>query len=534
MAENENIHNNEHHKEDGHHHSHHHHRHHHYLMDIDHEHSHSHSHSSSKDKKEKKERKVHKKIDLSEKPLAVWVIVATYVIAMLFLILMPHNVFVSDKHSISKWTAVSTCLSFTSIGSVLYLMRDRMTSSKTETKVKKAVKGATQVIASSGLIILLIFAVTNVSIVKKNFQNPDSGYITRGELEAFLDEYKMKGSDTESDRITLTMPEVVNIAPEALNNVIKDDSGRIVDEIVNQFRSEARIDVGYPATISFTIEQSLAENISYITVEVSENENLENSRLFTLEAQDRSVDVYHLKTGTKYYYRVNAFLSTEGNMNVRHRSGSFETAVTPRFLSIDGVRNVRDIGGWMKTEDGKAIKQGILYRGTEIDGQVQAEYKATEIGIADMKNILGIKSDFDLRAYNKSNPLGVEHKAFAIPAYEGIFKEAGKEKVKILFSELANPVNYPVYMHCTYGTDRTGVMMYLLELMLGVDEESATKDYEFSSMFIRGISREKLFPVITELETYEGRTMQEKVRSYLKSCGVTEEEMEAIKSILLQ
>lgn len=533
MADNEIKKNNEHHKDDRHHgEHHHHHRHHHYLMDIDHEHSHS--HSSSHSKKEKKERKVLKKIDLSEKPLAVWVVVATFIVGVLALILMPHNVFISETQSISKWTAVSVCFSFASIGGVLYLMRDRMTTSKADSRIKKAVKGLTQIIASSGLIILLIFAVTNVAVVSRNAHNPDSGYITKGELEAFLDEYKMKSNDSETERITLNTPEVVNIAPEALNNVITDESGRIVDEILNQFRSEARIDVGYPATISFTIEQSLADSISYITVEVSEDENLANSRLFTLESSDRSVDVYHLKTGTKYYYRVNAFLSNGGDMNVRNRSGSFETDVTPRILSIDGVRNVRDIGGWMKTEDGRSIKQGLLFRGTEIDGQVEPEYKATADGIADMKSVLGIKSDFDLRAYNTSNPLEVEHKAFAIPAYEGIFKDAGKEKVKILFSELANPVNYPIYMHCTHGTDRTGVMMYLLELMLGVDEESATKDYEFSSMFIRGITRDKLFPVITELDTYEGRSMQEKVRAYLKSCGVTEEDMESIKAILLQ
>lgn len=533
MAENENRNNTEHHSEEGHHHHHHHHhhRHHHqYLMDIDGERSKSHS---SHGKKEKKERKVLKKIDLSEKPLAAWLVLVTFIMAMIFLILMPHNVFISSGYAISKWTAVSVCFSFTSMGSVLYLMREKFTSSKTEGRVKKAIKGATQVVSSMGLVLLMVFAVTNVSVISRNAQNGDDSYITKGELEALLDEYSMKSADTESDRITLTTPEYINLAPEALSSVMNDTSGRVVDEILEQFRGGSRIDAGYPAKISFTIEQSLADSISYITVEVSEHENLADSRLFTLNADERNVDVNHLKTGTKYYYRVNAFLSDEGGMNVRNRSGYFETTKTPRILSIDGVRNVRDIGGWMKTEDGREIKQGLLYRGTEIDGMVEPNYKATEAGLEDMKNILGIKSDFDLRAHNTSNPLGVMHRAFAIPAYEGIFKDAGKEKVKILFEQLADPVNYPIYMHCTHGTDRTGVMMYLLQLMLGVDEESVTKDYEFSSMFIKGITREKLFPVITELDTYEGRSIQDKVRNYLKSCGITEEDMETIKSILL-
>ena len=521
-----------------HHHHHHRHSHHSYLMDIDGEREGRHS-SGKKSGKKEKERKVMKKIDLSEKPFAVWIVIATFIIAMLFLILMPAEVLLTNRHSISKWTAVAVCFSFTSIGGVLYLMREKLTSRKTTGKVKNAIKGATLLVVSSGLILLFNFAVSNVSVITSNSFDEESGYITKAELKILLDEYNMSSNaqngGVESDRIQLKVPERVNIAPEALNLALSDTSGRSMDDTFQSFKkSGTRLDVGYPVAIEFAVDQIMADKISYITVEVSENENFDDPRLFTLEADRRSCDVYHLKTGTKYYYRVSLFLSEEGNMNVRNRTGNFTVEETPRILSIDGIRNVRDIGGWLKTEDGRSIKQGLLYRGTELDGMVKEEYKLSAIGKADMLDVLKIKSDFDLRAHNDSNPLGVNQKSFAIPAYEGIFKDAGKNSVRLLFSELSKNTNYPVYLHCTYGCDRTGVMMYLLELILGVDDESAIKEYEFSSMSISGITREYLFPVITGLDAYEGRSIQEKAENYLLSCGVTPEEISAIRDIFLQ
>ena len=104
----------------------------------------------------------------------------------------------------------------------------------------------------------------------------------------------------------------------------------------------------------------------------------------------------------------------------------------------------------------------------------------------------------------------------------------------IVFSVCLVPLTKSRYESNVVATFKNDVAIYLLELMLDIDEESALKEYEFSSMFIKGVTRNTLFPVITELEQYEGRTIQDKVRSYLISCGISEETMESIKTILLE
>ena len=52
----------------------------------------------------------------------------------------------------------------------------------------------------------------------------------------------------------------------------------------------------------------------------------------------------------------------------------------------------------------------------------------------------------------------------------------------------------PVYFHCTYGSDRTGTIAYMLEGLLGVPDEYRTREFELSTFF--GIvSRNRYFSI---------------------------------------
>jgi protein-tyrosine phosphatase len=199
-------------------------------------------------------------------------------------------------------------------------------------------------------------------------------------------------------------------------------------------------------------------------------------------------------------------------------------------MNIDGLVNVRDLGGWV-TADGKTVKQGLLYRGSEIDGIFEEKFKLTAEGLEQMK-ALGIKTDFDLR-HEGENVLEGEHIYYNAIQYEGAFSEKGREAVRKLFADLAEPANYPAYLHCTYGADRTGTMCYLLLGLLGVEDADLKRDYELTAMYYGYVSPEQMGVFIQKINELPGENTQAKVECFLKSAGVTESQMESIRQIFL-
>lgn len=289
-------------------------------------------------------------------------------------------------------------------------------------------------------------------------------------------------------------------------------------------KDEGRLDAQVPVALRLSVKEGSA--ISY-KIELATNDSFANARIYYLESSSGVFDFKHLYTNTTYYYRATVYTRQGTDTAMGH----FKTADTPRILSIDGLSNVRDIGNW-RTDSGKRIKQGLLIRGTEMDAAVESGYHLTNAGLVDMLEIFGIKTDIDLRAETATSKdaLGprVDHKYYDMVQYDGIFTDYGKEKIRMVFADLANPDNYPIYLHCTYGCDRTGTICYLLEALLGVSRDDCLKDYGLSNMNIAYIQS-----VENGLKNYEGDTLKEQVESYLLSCGVSEYQIASIRNIFL-
>lgn len=289
-------------------------------------------------------------------------------------------------------------------------------------------------------------------------------------------------------------------------------------------KDEGRLDAQVPVSLRLSVKEGSA--ISY-KIELATNDSFANAQVYYLESSSGVFDFKHLYANTTYYYRVTVY-TRQGTDTA---TGQFKTADTPRILSIDGLSNVRDIGNW-RTDSGKRIKQGLLIRGTEMDGAVESVYYLTNAGLVDMLEIFGIKTDIDLRAQTATSKdaLGsrVDHKYYDMVQYDGIFTDYGKEKIRMVFADLANPDNYPIYLHCTYGCYRTGTICYLLEALLGVSRGDCLKDYGLSNLNIANIQ-----VIENGLKSYEGDTLKEQVESYLLSCGVSEYQISSIRNIFL-
>ncbi len=267
---------------------------------------------------------------------------------------------------------------------------------------------------------------------------------------------------------------------------------------------------------------------------ISEYADMSNPKQYILEEDNKAINIDNLKTGTKYYYKVHV------GENVY--TGKFETAEGTRYIYIPGVYNTRDIGGYT-TLDGKIVRQGLIIRGTELDGLVEANYFLRQEDREAVQKQFGFVYEMDLResftyseGYVSRLGEGVEHNFYTAPMYGNIFSDINADEVKKVFSDLADPQNYPMYLHCTYGCDRTGTIVYLLQGLLNMPEDEMMREYRMSAFFSPQYTNSARMEVVVEgLEKYKGDTIQEKIENFLKEdIGVTQKEIESIRNILLE
>lgn len=226
----------------------------------------------------------------------------------------------------------------------------------------------------------------------------------------------------------------------------------------------------------------------------------------------------------------------------------------PRFLKAEGVYNFRDCGGW-RTDDGHRIKENMIFRSAGLRASSRSEgglfsqrtkmgaQRVTDAGIATLKRDFKIRTDLELRA--ASEIAGMEGsllapeaqwKTVSFAAYDQIGDQVkGREPFAKVFALFSDRSSYPILMHCSAGADRTGTLTFLLNGLLGISEEDLRRDWE-SSTFSNGdidFSSVQIQRLVDYLNTFRGKTMQERIESYVKSCGIPAEQIAAFRKIMI-
>lgn len=257
---------------------------------------------------------------------------------------------------------------------------------------------------------------------------------------------------------------------------------------LNLVRSESQ-DLSLPKELLFLWRCSGGSLVS-AEVECAEDPQFKTGRLhFPAAESNLSAHVHSLKVGTTYYWHVKG--KDARGQQVESDVRKFLTEPNPpRWVKAEGVSNVRDCGAW-RTKTGQKIRQGLLYRG----GEMNLHMTITENGIRFLDEQIGIKTLLDVRYKDELARLGGNGSAMpdhvrwiSIPffAYAHIFDEGMPQHFAQAFRVLLDEDNLPVYLHCWGGADRTGTFVFLVNAVLGVDEESLLLDYELTSLAIWG------------------------------------------------
>ena len=340
---------------------------------------------------------------------------------------------------------------------------------------------------------------------------------------------KEEASDSTAVSPTVTVDEGVAL-PRFDEEILlcSDEAKQVYDgtmEIANA------VSTGAPYR-PFVFEYQL-DNASGI-LRLSEDSAFADVQEYDLDKEKTSVSIDNLKTGTTYYYQV--------EVAGKQYSGTFQTAASNRFISVPGVENLRDIGGY-QTLDGKTIKQGLLIRGCELDGIKNEDYFLADEDVAAVQETFGFVYDLDLRSPeiiegDQPSRLGadVPHKFYDAPTYAQIFRSEYLDSMRQIFTDLADPSKYPMYLHCTWGRDRTGTIVLLLQGLLNVSEEDLMQEYRLTGYVTPSVAtNNKMDALFLQLESYDGQTLQEKIISYLTTTvGVTQEQIASIQSIFLE
>lgn len=376
--------------------------------------------------------------------------------------------------------------------------------------------------------ILLLFAVVIVVILLDQAGK-------RADLEAAVSLSELT-ADTERLE-TVTLGEGVNISaphfdsdPVLICEVAASYLAGNADRLDIHRENDDPADEERPVTLRFSVLPPDGLSIRGYTAEVAQSEDFSDSRSLALTGLDRSAVFNHLNTNTEYYYRITAELSDGRSAAV---TGSFHTADTPRILSVDGLSNVRDLGNWT-TADGGVIRQGLIIRGSEAlyrskDSEERAESMA----------ILGIRTELDLRSEAESNGAEVldtdaAHIYFDGPSLTDCFSEQGMDAMRRVFTALAKEDNYPVYLHCGDGGARTGTVCCLLEAMLGMTREDILREYALTDPYEAEALAGEAASLLDGLAAFEGTLLADRAESYLLSCGVTAEDIQSIRRIMVE
>jgi protein-tyrosine phosphatase len=202
-----------------------------------------------------------------------------------------------------------------------------------------------------------------------------------------------------------------------------------------------------------------------------------------------------------------------------------EECTAGRFVLLSELSNARDVGGTPLSPHG-SVACGAVYRGPPLTLTTNGCTDAAQLGLRTVIDLrteserLGNPDATCLTANLVFAPLPIPYGLGPTDYLNDLHETASMAAV---FHAFGDPAAYPIYFHCTFGRDRTGIVGALLLLTLGASRSAVMQEYMLSQPNV-GAYPDSLNAVLDEVEQRGG------AEAVLKSLGITDQELAVMRS----
>ena len=184
-------------------------------------------------------------------------------------------------------------------------------------------------------------------------------------------------------------------------------------------------------------------------------------------------------------YRAQVFVG-----DVPSNSIEFVTGDYPRTITMGGVHNVRDCGGFV-TSYGVRSTQGLIYRGYYIDDKTNGHGKNYDAEVERVhQEVMQIGIELDVQENSSSSGnygrtqsclVGADYVCKTLVSYENFLKQSSYQNLPYIFNLMAHADEKHVYFHCWGGADRTGMLDFFMGAVLGYSYTDLIEEFELTT-----------------------------------------------------
>jgi len=192
------------------------------------------------------------------------------------------------------------------------------------------------------------------------------------------------------------------------------------------------------------------------------------------------------------------------------------------------LSNARDLGGTPLTPSG-AVACGAVFRGPPLQLASDGCADAARLGL---RTLLDLRVEDERLASPDADCVAARRVFAPMPVPYGLGPSDylddlhATASLATAFRTFGDPDAYPIYFHCTFGRDRTGVVGALLLLTLGATRDTVMAEYLLSGPSV-GAYPESLDAVLDEIEQRGG------AETVLHDSGITSAELGAMRRQLV-